>query len=102
MTFTNNWPARAFTIKSGAAVPQYIVVKGRDGWALEALIAQGPKGCTSINNPGPRWAAYVHKLRKLGVTIDTITETHDGPFAGHNARYVLARTITACREGGAA
>lgn len=87
-------PVRAFTIRSEAADPHVIIVKGRDRWALEALITAGPKGCTPIDNPAPRWAAYVHNLRGLGVAIETITEKHRGPFAGTHARYVLACNVS--------
>ena len=53
---------------------------------------------TPITRPAPRWSAYVHKLREKGVPIETITETHEGAFAGHHARYVLRATVTP--EGG--
>lgn len=102
MNYQNHWSARAFTIHEPGEPARVVIAKGRDRWALEALMAAGPKGCTPINNPAPRWAAYVHNLRALGVSIDTITEPHGGPFAGHHARYVLAGTVTAGREGGAA
>lgn len=101
MTFKKQWPARAFTICRQGEAPYLIHAKGRDRWALQSLISQGRKGCTPIENPAPRWSAYIHKLRKLGVDIETVTETHDGPFAGHHARYVLACTVTPGREVGA-
>lgn len=62
-------------------------------------MAAGPKGCTPISNPAPRWAAYIHNLRALGVAIDTIAEKHGGPFAGHHAKYVLASNVRAGRDG---
>lgn len=100
MKSKSNWPARAFTIHGEGAAPCEIVAKGRDRWALEALMAAGPKGCTPYRNPAaPRWAAYVHNLRALGVAIDTITERHGGPFAGHHARYVLTCRVKAGRDG---
>lgn len=98
MTFTSKWPARAFTIQCGNDLPRVITLKGPDRWALEALASAGRKGCTPIHNPAPRWAAYVHKLRKLGVAIETITEPHDGPFPGNHARYVLQSRVI--RAGG--
>jgi winged helix domain-containing protein len=67
--------------------------RGRDAWALSELIKAGPKGCTPITHPGPRWSAYVHKWRKRGLTIETIHETHGGPFSGHHARYVLRSPV---------
>lgn len=54
-----------------------------------------------IDNPAPRWSGYVHKLRKAGIVIETIRESHGGPFAGEHARYVLRTEITILEiEGG--
>lgn len=64
-------------------------VQGRDAWALLNLIEKGEKGVTSIDTPGPRWSAYVFKLRKAGVVIETQHETHGGSFPGSHARYIL-------------
>jgi hypothetical protein len=69
---------------------------------LLALIAAGERGCTPIDTPGPRWSGYVHDLRKLGMAIETVHETHAGPFPGTHARYVLRSRITILdREGDA-
>ena len=101
MTFKEQWPARAFTIRDGTEYFRCIVVKGRDRWALELLMQAGQKGCTPISHPGPRWSAYVFKLKKAGVSIETIRESHDGPFPGHHARYVLRSSVTTGREAAA-
>lgn len=66
---------------------------GRDAWALTELIQAGDGGCTPIDQPGPRWSAYVFKLRRLGLDIQTITESHGGPFKGTHARYILRTTV---------
>lgn len=68
--------------------------KGRVAWALRSLMEAGAKGCTPIDHPGPRWAAYVHKLRNAGINVATITETHGGPFPGSHARYVLETNLS--------
>ena len=69
-------------------------VQGRDAWALLELVAAGPKGCTAIDNPGPRWSAYVLNLkRKHGLTIETRHEPHRGEFAGTHARYLLMSPV---------
>ena len=71
-------------------VGQSFTVYGRDAWALLELVKAESKGCTPIDNPGPRWSAYVHKLRhNFGLNIETIHEAHGGQFAGTHARYVL-------------
>ncbi len=70
-----------------------IVVQGRDAWCLWHLHRSGAKGCTPIENVGPRWSAYVHNLRKLGLNIETVYEQHGGPYRGNHARYVLHSTI---------
>lgn len=75
-----------------------IEAKGRDAWALDRLREAGPKGCTPIDQPAPRWAAYVFNLRGLGVPIETLTEPHGGEFSGKHGRYVLRATV---QKGGA-
>lgn len=95
MTDNNTaWPNASFiiTLKDGDAFT--ITVKGRPRWALEQLVLAGPKGCTPINDPAPRWASYVHILRGLDVPIETLTEAHKGPFAGTHARYILQANVT--------
>lgn len=63
---------------------------GRYGWALKNLVAAGKRGCTPIDHPGPRWSAYIYRLRKnYGLVIETVNEAHDGPFPGSHARYLL-------------
>lgn len=101
MSFKKQWPERAFTVKDDESEPRFIVVKGRDRWALENLIQAGRKGCTPIDQPGPRWSAYVFNLRKQGVSIETLHESHEGPFPGHHARYVLQSSVTPGREAAA-
>ena len=76
-----------------------ITVAGRALWALERLAGAGLRGCTPITEPGPRWAAYVHTLRGLGVPIETIHEEHEGEFPGTHARYVLRATMTPAGGG---
>ncbi|MFA4994176.1 MAG: hypothetical protein WC521_02605 [Bdellovibrionales bacterium] len=71
-----------------------LLLKGRDAWTLNELVRCGERGCTPIDNPAPRWSAYVHSLRKEGFRIETITEPHGGTFAGTHARYVLRTPVT--------
>jgi winged helix domain-containing protein len=71
-----------------------ITFHGRVAWALLMLKDAGENGCTPFDHPGPRWSGYVHKLRTVyGIDIETVTETHGGPFAGHHARYVLRSNV---------
>uniref|UniRef100_UPI0035282F05 winged helix domain-containing protein n=1 Tax=Bradyrhizobium sp. (strain ORS 278) TaxID=114615 RepID=UPI0035282F05 len=70
-----------------------MTVVGRNARALRELVNANQKGCTAIENPGPRWSAFVHNLRKLGLIIETVAERHGGPFAGDHARYVLRTQI---------
>jgi hypothetical protein len=85
------------TPEGGEAFTLHVV--GREAWALERLAAAGPVGCTPINQPAPRWSAYVHRLRESGVPIETLTEKHGGEFAGNHARYLLRAAV---QKGGAA
>jgi hypothetical protein len=96
------WPLAAFIVQDTRGEPRRIAVSGRDRWALESLMRAGPKGCTPIDHPGPRWSAYVFNLKEAGVAIEKVTEPHKGHFPGHHARYRLACTVAPIRaEGGA-
>jgi len=86
------WGRARFSVEHNGA-RSIVTVTGRERWALEALIASGNRGCTPIETPGPRWSAYVHDLRRLGVKIDTVHERHAGPFAGRHARFVLRSRV---------
>ncbi|MBI5165745.1 MAG: hypothetical protein HY985_17815 [Magnetospirillum sp.] len=75
-----------------------LVTNGRLAWALGNLIQAGDEGCTPLDNPGPRWSAYVHKLRReFGLDIETIDERHEGPYPGTHARYVLRSRVELIR-----
>jgi hypothetical protein len=67
--------------------------RGRAAWALDRLVTAGPNGCTPIDQPAPRWSHYVFLLRRHGVDIETLHETHGGVYAGHHARYVLRTPV---------
>lgn len=73
---------------------QWLEATGRDAWALMALEVAGPRGVTPINNPGPRWSAYVFNLRRMGLVIETEHESHAGAFPGSHARYRLHSMVT--------
>lgn len=70
--------------------PSAFTLAGRDAWALSRLIIAKNGGVTPLCEPtGPRWSAYIHKLRRMGLDIETVTEPHGGAFPGTHARYVL-------------
>ena len=64
-------------------------LKGRLGWATAQLVNAGAKGVTPIEQPAPRWSAYVFDLREMGFPIETLMEPHEGNYPGTHARYVL-------------
>lgn len=78
-----------------------IAVSGRNRWALDRLHAAGERGVTPITHPAPRWSAYIHQLRALGVEIETVREPHEGAFPGWHGRYVLRCHVAPERKGGA-
>lgn len=100
MTEKTAWGRMAFYVQNSDGSTKTITVFGRERWALECLVAAGPKGCTPIDRPGPRWSAYVFDLREMGVQIETVREPHGGPFQGTHARYVLRSHVTRT-DGGA-
>ena len=79
--------------------PFEIRASGRFDWALDELIKAGSEGIIPMENPAPRWSAYIHGLRSLGIEIDTVMEPHEGPFPGKHGRYVLQSLVL---KGGAA
>jgi hypothetical protein len=71
-----------------------LTAKGRDAWALLELLKAGPRGCTPIDNPAPRWSAYVFNLkRQFELNIATVHEPHRGAFPGTHGRYILRDEI---------
>ena len=85
--------ALTIRVRIGDDAVSTVSVRGREAWALMALMAAGEDGCTPINNPGPRWSGYVLDLRRLGFVVETVRERHGGEFPGHHARYVLRSPI---------
>jgi hypothetical protein len=103
---TQRKPARhnggtPYTVTTTDGSTFVIHVSGRVRWALDQLRKAGAAGCTPIDNPAPRWSAYIFDLRGIGVKIETVTETHDGDFPGHHACYVLRSGVSLGRIGGA-
>jgi hypothetical protein len=94
-----NQRARLYRVTPESGDAFTLEATGREAWALDRLIAAGPRGCTPIHRPAPRWSAYVHTLRERGVPIETVTEKHGGDFPGWHGRYVLRAAVT---KGGAA
>lgn len=94
--------SRRYFVQDSDAV-RFIEPVGRDAWMLDRLLAAGAAGTTSLESPAPRVSHYIFKLRSVyGLNIETITEEHGGPYAGHHARYVLRTRVTPVGEGDAA
>jgi hypothetical protein len=81
-------------IRRGGEVAATTEVVGRTAWALLSLMLAGAKGCTPIHRPAPRWSDYVFRLRKQGLLVETVDESHGGSFSGSHARYVLHDQVT--------
>lgn len=81
-------------IRRNGEVRGTTAVVGRVAWALLSLMREGEAGCTPINRPAPRWSDYVFRLRGQGFNIETIDESHGGPFSGTHARYVLRDQVS--------
>jgi hypothetical protein len=57
-------------------------------------VKAGTSGCTPIDNPAPRWSAYVFNLkREHNLSIETRHEPHRGDFPGTHGRYVLLSPV---------
>lgn len=99
LNLTGNRTARysgglAYQVTASTGETFRLVVTGRSAWALNKLREAGQRGCTPAKDPAPRWSSYVHTLRKAGVEIETVIETHSGTFPGRHGRYVLLAAVT--------
>jgi hypothetical protein len=67
---------------------------GQTARALLALVEQGERGITALEMGtwALRLGAYVHILRKIGIAIETIHETHN-VLGDWHGRYVLRCTV---------
>ncbi len=84
-----------FLVSGQEGQERTLLLHGRNAWALAKLVDAGAWGCTPITHPGPRWSAYVHRLRHdYGLRIETIHEEHTGAFPGYHARYVLRSVVS--------
>jgi hypothetical protein len=77
-------------------------VTGRAAWMLQQLMAADKTGVTAAQHPGARIAHYVFLLRREGLIIETIHESHGGPFPGSHARYRLASDVSIINQRAAA
>jgi hypothetical protein len=89
-------------IRVGGHEGRTVKVRGRDAWALDALLRAGERGVTPIERPAPRWSHYIFKLRRAGLVVETIDEPHAGTYPGHHARYVLRSSVEVLEEERAA
>jgi len=96
----NMWAKTTCTIKNLNDEPFWIYVGGRELWALIKLKAVGATGCTAAQVGAARLAAYIFKLRKRGVWIETICEANRGEFPGSHARYVLRSVVEISQQIG--
>lgn len=60
---------------------------------LLALMHSGRDGVSFYDDPAPRWASHIHRLRGRGLLIRTYHESHGGSFPGHHARYFLETEV---------
>jgi hypothetical protein len=77
-----------------------IKVPKRAMWFLDELVKAGADGVTTIDYPGVRVGACLLTLRKAGVDVQTIYESHDGEFAGRHGRYVLRSRVELITDDG--
>ena len=64
MTDTKSSKA-GFTVTNPDQPPFYLILAGRNLWAMQQLLRAGRKGCTPIKNPGTH-ARYVLRAKVEG------------------------------------
>ena len=94
----NSRRGRAYCVRQPddkTSEPFYVALpRSRERDVLEALMRAGATRCSFYDDPAPRWAASVHRLRKRGIDIVTLPERHDGDYPGNHARYVLKSAVS--------
>lgn len=88
----NSDTGRPITVRlSGGGTATF---RGREAWTLRVLIRHGSSGVTTAQlPPGVRFSHYILKLRRAGVRIDMVRESHSTPFEGTHGRYRLAAPV---------
>jgi len=89
---------RVFAEFQDGELPVRIALDGRVAWALLRLVDAGPAGLTTLDEPAPRWSAYIFTLRQLGFRIRTEYERHGGQFSGLHGRYILESDVRIVSE----
>jgi hypothetical protein len=77
-------------------------VEGQEARTLVALHGAGDVGVTAleVSTWALRLAHYVMKLKKLGLTIETVREKHAGPVPGWHGRYILRSHVEVLETSG--
>ncbi|MBZ9655044.1 winged helix domain-containing protein [Phyllobacterium lublinensis] len=96
-------PKTQYQITAEIADGPRVLFTGRNAWAIKQLVEAGTRGVSSRDiPPGVRLAAHVFNLKKAGVVIETVHESHKGPFPGVHARYRTVTQVTIVEERGVA
>ena len=66
---------------------------GREAYTLRKLIDAGERGISSLDHVGIRLSHYVMKLRRAGITVETVPTAHDGDFPGVHGVYKLRSRV---------
>jgi hypothetical protein len=73
--------------------PTPIKVPKRAMFLLDALVKAGASGITTIEFPGVRVSTGILHLRRAGLEVQTLYESHEGEFAGRHGRFVLRSRV---------
>lgn len=74
-------------VQSGTQDERPLKAVSWKSWTLANLVQAGPVWCSPIDQPAPRWSAYVFNLpQDFGFSIVTMNETHSGPLTGTHSR----------------
>lgn len=91
---TKKWGEAPYEIPQPNGEMHVVILSGRVRWAIEELRKAGPAGRTGREALGPRWAAYIHKAKKIpGIIIKDAWEKHEGEHPGRHKRWWLACDI---------
>lgn len=75
-----------------------VTLVGREAQTLRKLIDAGERGISSLDHPGIRLAHYCMKIRRAGITVETVKTPQRGEYAGWFGVYKLRSHVAVLED----
>ncbi|WP_085043801.1 winged helix domain-containing protein [Ensifer aridi] len=75
-----------------------VTLVGREAFTLRKLLDAGDRGISSLDHVGIRLSHYVMKLRRAGITVETVPTEHGGDYPGVHGVYKLRSQLSVLKD----